>query len=103
MRLLLALQPAQCAHLVADDRMGRGRALLDPADMQAGMGEVDLIPAQVDQLADPQAVAIGDQDHGRVPVAPAVLAGRLDQLLDLGLGQVLAGPIARHWAAVVVA
>ena len=54
--------------------------------------EVDLIPAQVDQLTDPQAVPIGDEDHGGVAVTPAVLAGRLDQLLDLGLGQVLAGP-----------
>ena len=36
-------------------------------------------------------MAVGDQDHGGVPVTPAVLAGRLDQLLDLGAGQVFAG------------
>ena len=56
------------------------------------MGEVDLIPAQVHQLRDPQAVAVGNQDHRSVPMAPAVLAGCLDQLPDLGLGQVFAGP-----------
>ena len=50
-------------------------------------------PAQVDELADPQTVAIGDKDHGRVAVAIAVVLGRPDQALDLGLGEVLASPI----------
>ena len=73
--------------------MRRRRAALDPADVQRGAVEVDLIPAQVHQLAHPQAMAIGDQDHGGIAVAPAVALGGLDQLLDLGLGQVLAGPV----------
>ena len=38
-------------------------------------------------------MAIGDKDHGGVAVALAVVLGRLDQALDLGLGEVFAGPI----------
>ena len=34
----------------------------------------------------------GHEDHGGVAVAPAVLGGRLDQLLDFGAGQVFARP-----------
>jgi hypothetical protein len=37
-------------------------------------------------------VPVGRQDHRGVPVAPTVLPGRVHQSLDLGLGQVLAGP-----------
>src|SRR5262249_52045446 len=36
---------------------------------------------------------VGDQDHGAVAMTMAVVLGRLDQLGDLGLGQVLTGPI----------
>ena len=68
-----------------------GRALLDPAHVQRGRGELDLVPAQVHQLGGPQAVPVGHQDHRGVAVAPAVLPGRVHQPLDLGLGQVLAG------------
>ncbi len=48
--ILFALNPPQCARFVAKDWMGAWCALLDPADVQRGRGEVDLIPAQVDQL-----------------------------------------------------
>ncbi len=71
--------------------MGAWRALLDPADVQRGRAELHLIPAQVHQLGGPQAVPVGHQDHGGVPVAPAVSLGGFHQPLDLGLGQVLAG------------
>ena len=37
-------------------------------------------------------MAVGHQDHRAVPVAPAVRSGCFEQLLDLGLGQVLARP-----------
>ena len=40
-----------------------------------------------------------DQDHGGVPLAVAVALGGLDQLLDLALGQVFAGPKLAVWAA----
>jgi hypothetical protein len=51
------------------------------------------MPLQVAQLGRPQTVTIGDQDHGRVamPVSP-MLAGGLDQLLDLVAGQITPAP-----------
>ena len=70
--------------------MNRFGAALDPADMHAAMGEVDGVPAQRDQLGRPQAVPVGDQHHGGVAVAIAVLASGRDQPIDLGVGQVLA-------------
>ncbi len=72
--------------------MGARRALLDPADVQGGRSEVDLIPAQVGQLARPQAMAIGDQDHRGVPVRPTVAFGPHEEPVDLGLGEVFSGP-----------
>ena len=70
--------------------MNRFGATLDAVDMHAAVGEVDGIPAQRDQLGRPQAVPIGDQHHGGVAVAMAVLPGGSDQAIDLGVGQVLA-------------
>jgi len=75
------------------------RALLDPADVQGGRSEVHLIPVEVDQLGSPQAVPVGDEDHGRVPVAPAVALGRLHEPLDLGLGEAFPACAARRWEA----
>ena len=65
--------------------MRRRRALLDPADVQGRGVEVDLIPAKVGEFGHTQAVAVGDEDHGGVAMTVAVLAGGLDQALDLGL------------------
>lgn len=54
-RRLLPLQAAQRPQLVAQDRVGSRGAALDPSGVQGGAGEVDLVPAQVDQLGDPEA------------------------------------------------
>jgi hypothetical protein len=52
----------------------------------------ELLSVQIAQLGRPQAVAIADQDHGRVPMAVAAgLPGGRHQALDLGRRQVLAG------------
>ena len=59
--------------------------------MQAAIGEVDGVPAQRHQLGRPQPMPIGDQHHGGVAVAVAVLPGSSDQPGDLAVGQVLAG------------
>ena len=58
-------------------------------NVEAALGQFDLLPLQVADLRGPQTVAIGDQDHGRVamPIA-AVLAGAVHQPLDLALGEV---------------
>jgi len=53
-------------------------AVLDPPHVQHGGAEVDLVPAQVADLCRPKAVAEGDEDHGRVPMAVAVGLGGLD-------------------------
>ena len=71
--------------------MGARAALLDPADVQGGRCEVHLIPAQVRQLACPQAMPVGHQDHRGVPVCPTVSLGRLEQPINLGLREVFAG------------
>jgi len=73
--------------------MGGRRAPLGPAYVQDGVGEIDLIPAQVYKLGRPQAVAEGDKDHGGIPVTPAIGLGGFNQPIDLGAGQVLPGPI----------
>jgi hypothetical protein len=65
-------------------------ALLDPADVEGGRPEVNLIPPQVHQFRSSQAVPVGHQNHCRVPVAVPVARGGLHQPFDLGLRQVFA-------------
>jgi len=69
--------------------MHAGDSILDPVNVQAALGQLDLLPLQVTHLGGPQTVAIGDQDHGRVamPVA-AMLSGAVHQLLNLALGEI---------------
>src|SRR5215475_689186 len=69
--------------------MYAGNPVLDPVNVEAALGQFDLLPLQVADLGGPQTVATGDQDHGRVamPIA-AVLAGAVHQPLDLALGEV---------------
>jgi len=80
---------AQGPHFIADNGMGGRRALLGPADVQDSVGEIDLIPTQVDKLGRPQAVAEGDKDHGSIPVTPAIGLGGTDLPIDLGAGLIL--------------
>ena len=58
-------------------------------NVQAALGQLDLLPLQVADLRCPQAMAVGHQDHGRVamPIA-AVLARAVHQALDLALGEI---------------
>jgi len=86
---VIAAQLAQRPHLVTSDWVDAGHSVLDPVNVQAGLGKLDLLPLQVADLRRPQGMAIGDQDHGRVamPVA-AMLAGAVDQPLDLALGEI---------------
>jgi hypothetical protein len=51
--------------------------------LEACVVQIDLAPAQIDELGRPQAVAIGHEDHGRVTMAMTVLARGLHQHLDL--------------------
>jgi hypothetical protein len=87
----IALKAPQRAQLGAGERMRARRPALDPADVKVGRLEVDLIPTQVDQLGNPETVPECDENHCAVPMARPILLCGLDQALDLGLGQVLAG------------
>src|SRR6516225_9038575 len=71
--------------------MYAGNSIFDAVNVQAALGQLDLLPLQVAHLGGPETMAIGDQDHGRVamPVA-AVLASAIHQPLDLALGEVAA-------------
>ena len=72
------------------------RAVLRPADVQTSGVELDLMPLQITELGSPEAVTVGDQDHARVPMAPAAsLPSRRHQLLDLGCCEV---PSVRYLA-----
>lgn len=71
--------------------MSAGRALLDPADMEGSCSEVHLIPAKINCLGRTQAMAISQQDHRGVAMAPAISPGRCHDALDLSAGQVFAG------------
>ena len=51
--------------------------------------EVDLIPSQVADFRSPQAVSIGNEEHRRVAVAVPIALYGLDELFNLGLGQML--------------
>jgi hypothetical protein len=48
--------------------------------------EVDRVPSEFAYLGSPEAMPVGDEDHGGVPVAVAITFRGLDQPLDLGLG-----------------
>ena len=51
--VLLALEPPQGLQFITDDRVSARGALLDPADVQGGRSEVDLIPAKVPSVRSP--------------------------------------------------
>jgi hypothetical protein len=65
-------------------------SILDPVHMQVSGTKIDLFPAQVDNFGCPQAMPIGNEDHRRVSVTVSVAFRCLNELLNLGLGQVLA-------------
>ena len=57
-------------------------------NVQAALGQLHLLPLQVAYLGGPEAVSIGDQDHGRIPMPVAVVLARaVDQAFDLALGE----------------
>src|SRR5262245_44276732 len=85
---VLASQLAERPHLVTADRVHAGNPVLDTVNVQAALGQLDLLPLQVADLRRPQAMAVGDQDHGRIPMpVAAMLSGALHQPLDLALGE----------------
>src|SRR5262249_55540006 len=86
---VLASQLAESPHLVTADGGHAGNPILDTVNVQAALGQFDLLPLQVAHLGGPQAMAVGHQDHGRIamPIA-AMLAGAVYQPVDLALGEI---------------
>jgi hypothetical protein len=69
--------------------MYAGNTAFDAVNVQATLGQLDLLPLQVADLRGPETVAIGDQDHGRIAMTvTAVLASAIHQALDLALGEI---------------
>ena len=56
------------------------------ADVNRCGMEVDRVPSEFAYLGSPEAMPVGDEDLGGVPVAVAITFRGLDQLFDLGLG-----------------
>lgn len=88
--MLFALQPAQDTQLSATQGMHRRRAVLAPVDVQSATAKIDLVPFQGDSLDRAQPMSVRGQDHRGIAVAVASAASGRDQLLNFGIGQVLA-------------
>src|SRR6266852_5800751 len=71
--------------------MRRSVAALLTVDVQCAARQVNLLPAELHELAHAQPVAVGDQDQGSIThTMPPSLACCSDQALDLSWGEVLA-------------
>ena len=70
-------------------------AVLDAGDMQEAMHQVYLLPPQRAQFRGSETMPEGKQDHGRVPVAMAVVPGSLHKPFDLTLRQVFPLAVVR--------
>src|SRR5215471_2082388 len=73
--------------------MNARRPVLPPPHVQAGRLELDLFPPRVTDLGRSEPMTEGQEDHRPISVCLPITLGGLDQLLDLVLGEVFAGPI----------
>ena len=67
--------------------MDAWRAVLGPADINSRGIKMDLLPANVDQLAHPERMPERHQDQQPIAARIAALASSSQQLLDLGFRQ----------------
>ena len=72
--------------LVTANLMRCRLAVLLARDVHRCGMEVDRVPSEFAYLRSPEAMPVGDEDHGGVPVAVSITFRGFDQLLDLGLG-----------------
>ena len=75
---LLAAKLPQGPQFVALDRMHAIDPTLEPLDVQMALGEVHLIPLQVNGLSDAQAVTGHEQDQRGIPLPMSAELGSLD-------------------------
>jgi len=90
---VLAPQCPQQPQLVTPQAMNGRRAVLGSADIDGRGVEVNLLPAKVDQLANPQGMPEGHEDEQTIADGVTAVAGGSHQLVDLGFRQILALPI----------
>jgi hypothetical protein len=69
--------------------MNRLGAALHAAYVKTTVRKLDRIPPEHHKLGDAQTMAVGQQNHRPVAMAPPVRFGRPDQALDLGVGEIL--------------
>jgi hypothetical protein len=83
-RRAFAFQPVQGARLSSCKRVRKFRAPLRALEVQLGAAEVDMVPTQIDELANAESMPVCEQNHRRVTM-PGANAGRggFDQGLDL--------------------
>ena len=84
--LLLALEPFQALCFVGLQVMNAVYATLETPNLHGALAPVDVVPAQIDQLADPQAVQEGYQRHHVVAVTVAVALEGGEQPVQFVLG-----------------
>src|SRR3974377_1051965 len=91
--LLLAMEPLKPRQFIALEVMDAIGAALQPADGNGALGQIDVIPAQVAGLRHPQPVPVDQQPYQPIAMPMAVALEGLEQLANLGLGEMLAHPI----------
>jgi len=75
---LFALPGPQCPEFRAAQRVGGWRPVLEPGDVQQAGLQIDLIPAQGDQLGSAQTMAVGQHDQQGVALTHAsTIRGRV--------------------------
>jgi hypothetical protein len=87
--LLLPLQELETVHLVPLKVMDAIGAALEPADDDGAFRQVDVIPAQITGLRDPQAVSVDDQSDQPIPVTVPVALECPKELVYFPVGQML--------------
>ena len=74
---LFSLETPQGAKFDAGQWMDGRHPILKPMHVQAGMDEINLLPAQRTQFGCSQAVPEGHQDHGCITMPVPIVTGRL--------------------------
>jgi hypothetical protein len=82
-----------CTSVIAACVSTLSSAVLGAADMDGRGVEINLLPANVDEFADPQCMPEGHEDQQSIAHRVAAVSGGGEQAIDLALGQVLALPV----------
>jgi hypothetical protein len=74
-------------------RMDRCDASFEAMDVKPSLTQIDLVPLKSNDLRDPQAMAVGDEDERAIAMSvPSVLASCFDEPLDFLLREILPWP-----------